>query len=578
MSALAALLAFAMATPIPPFPFETDRVLDIERLRAVRCNKNPSDTSDFADVLVVGGGVGGCAAALAIAAGGHTVILVEPTRAVGGQLTSQLVPVPDENSHIEKEPGPSSRTWRRLRETVRERCARIPNIKPQHAANVGQCWVSRISALPEIWEDSLAEMFQPHRQSGRIKAVFTRHQIRSVGLYSGNGDLNWADIVDLDTGTVRRVAAKFAIDATEDGSLMALAGTPTRIGQEAASEFNEPHAPTDAHPEWVQSFTYGFLMRWTVDGQPRSIVAPPGEYEEFRSLGEYTLDYVYRGQTPEPFSVPYKVLRGIEGDYGGKTRRYLPFWSYRRLHAASSMIGGTSPVDDIALVNWRGNDFHGESWIGKPLDEQVRILRRGRDFARGFAHWLQTSAPRDDDDGHGWPEMQLDRSSRLVDEDGLAIHPYVRESRRLVSRRTLTENDLLPGQAQLPWGTEFGDAVGCGLYAIDIHPSANEPPLLQPALPFHLPLGAFLPVAGPRNLVPGAKNFGATRLALAAARMHPTEWLAGEIAGNLVAFTLDSGLRDVAEVDRDEASRGAFQNRLSTRGITLRWRDILGPG
>jgi NADPH-dependent 2,4-dienoyl-CoA reductase/sulfur reductase-like enzyme len=40
------------------------------------------------DVLVVGGGVGGCAAALAAAELGCRVILTEPTDWIGGQLTS----------------------------------------------------------------------------------------------------------------------------------------------------------------------------------------------------------------------------------------------------------------------------------------------------------------------------------------------------------------------------------------------------------------------------------------------------------------------------------------------------------
>ena len=575
-AAVAALLALAMAPIAPPFPFEWDRVLDIERLRAVRCARNPSDTSEFADVLIVGGGTGGCAAAIALARAGRTVIVIEPTRVLGGQLTSQLVPVPDENSHVERPQGPSTETWRELRTRVRERCAALPGTKPEHAANIGQCWVSRVSALPEVWAAALDDLLAPHVATGRVKAVLTRHQPRGVGLH-GDGRFNWADIVDLDTGKVKRIAAKFVIDATEDGALMALAGTPTRIGQEAASEFGEPHAPPEAHPEWVQSFTYGFLMRWTDEATPRTIVSPPEEYDVFHSFGEYTLDYVYRGQTPEPFSVPYKVLHGVEGTYGGKNRRYLPFWTYRRLFAASSTVSGKSPVGDIALVNWRGNDFHAENWIGKPIEEQVRILRRGRDFARGFAHWLQTSAPRDDEPNLGWPEMQLFDVSPLVADGGFALHPYVRESRRLIAKRTLTENDLLASSEGDRWGREFEDTVGCGLYAIDIHPSADEPPLLQPALPYHLPLGAFLPASGPANLIPGAKNFGATRLALAAARMHPTEWLAGEVAGNLAAFAIERGFRDPGRIDSDPSLRAEFQRTLANRGVALRWRDILPP-
>ena len=40
-----------------------------------------------ADVVIVGGGLGGCAAALAALRTGRTVVLTEPTDWIGGQLT-----------------------------------------------------------------------------------------------------------------------------------------------------------------------------------------------------------------------------------------------------------------------------------------------------------------------------------------------------------------------------------------------------------------------------------------------------------------------------------------------------------
>src|SRR5215831_3481186 len=49
-----------------------------------------------ADLVIIGGGLGGCAAALAAARSGLRVILTEETDWIGGQLTAQAVP-PDEN-------------------------------------------------------------------------------------------------------------------------------------------------------------------------------------------------------------------------------------------------------------------------------------------------------------------------------------------------------------------------------------------------------------------------------------------------------------------------------------------------
>ena len=68
------------------------------------------------DVLVVGAGLGGVAAALAALRLGKTVILTEETDWIGGQMTAQAVP-PDEHPWIETTGCTAS--YRRLRENIR---------------------------------------------------------------------------------------------------------------------------------------------------------------------------------------------------------------------------------------------------------------------------------------------------------------------------------------------------------------------------------------------------------------------------------------------------------------------------
>ena len=542
-------------------------VLDIQKRRTVTPDVRPSDAQPTADVLIIGGGVGGVAAAEALARRGISVIIAEPTSVLGGQLTAQMVPVPDENSHIEKQPGPSTKSWRELREAVRARCAALPNVKPANSKNIGQCWVSRVSAPPQIWADAIGERLAGLNGPQGLRHVYFRHVLRSVGKLA-NGKINYADLVDLDTGRITRVGARYLLDATEDGSVLDIAGLPTITGQEAATDYNEKHAPEEARSDWVQSFTYCFAVQYRPNA-PYEIVEKPAEYEYFKSLGEYTLDYVYS----ERGIVTYKVFEPVKGGGG-------PFWTYRRLLAASSFVGGTSPDGDIALMNWRGNDFHDEPYLNQTPSEQARILERGKAFAQGFLYWLQTECPRDDETGVGYPEMQLMRPPDFpgVGDDGFALHPYVRESRRLKAQFMLTENhmgtDAFPEGAK--WGAEFPDSVGCALYAVDIHPTRGEPPLLVTALPYQLPLGAFLTTSGPVNVLPAAKNFGATRLASASARMHPTEWLAGEVAGSLAAFCIKRDLDDPSQVRNTPELLQAFQADLHSAGVALSWREILG--
>src|SRR5262249_1987223 len=88
-SGLAGLLAAGAGLPLP-------RVPGAGRAREVG-----------AEVVIVGGGLGGCAAALAALRNGRTVVLTEPTDWIGGQLTQQAVP-PDEHPWIERFGGNAS--------------------------------------------------------------------------------------------------------------------------------------------------------------------------------------------------------------------------------------------------------------------------------------------------------------------------------------------------------------------------------------------------------------------------------------------------------------------------------------
>jgi NADPH-dependent 2,4-dienoyl-CoA reductase/sulfur reductase-like enzyme len=70
-----------------------------------------------ADLVIVGGGTGGCAAALAALRNGLQVIMTEETDWIGGQLTQQAVP-PDEHPWIESFGG--TKAYRKFRSQVRE--------------------------------------------------------------------------------------------------------------------------------------------------------------------------------------------------------------------------------------------------------------------------------------------------------------------------------------------------------------------------------------------------------------------------------------------------------------------------
>src|SRR6266567_8105821 len=116
------------------------------------------------DVLVVGGGTGGVAAALAAAPGGCSVCLVEETDWLGGQLTSQGIAALDEHPHIETFGGTASyyRLRRALRDYYRagsEAAAALPDFNP------GDCWVTKLAFEPSAAAKFLKCLID---QAGRV--------------------------------------------------------------------------------------------------------------------------------------------------------------------------------------------------------------------------------------------------------------------------------------------------------------------------------------------------------------------------------------------------------------------------
>src|SRR4051812_28818198 len=115
------------------------------------------------DILIVGGGTGGCAAALSACALGSRVIMVEETDWIGGQLTAQAVP-PDEHPWIEQF-GCTAR-YRRYRDLVRDHYRKYTPLLGRYRDdlrfNPGGGWVSRLCHEPGIGHQVLQSMLAPY--------------------------------------------------------------------------------------------------------------------------------------------------------------------------------------------------------------------------------------------------------------------------------------------------------------------------------------------------------------------------------------------------------------------------------
>ena len=513
------------------------------------------------DVLVVGGGTGGVAAALvaarALPSPGR-VVLLEETDWIGGQLTAQGVPALDEHDHIEHFGG--TRSYYALREAIRDHYRKLSAaLARERHPNPGRCWVTRLAFEPRVAVDVLTGMAAPAVAEGRLRILLRTKAARA----EVRGDRVEAVLaVHLDERWWTRVRARIVIDATELGDVLALAGAESVVGAETAADTGEPHAqPHEPKPRCVQSFTYTFVLENAGDRE-RHVIPRPERYEHYRDTQPYALRiHVHGGEIygEQTRWLSYEVMEQAPDTKGG-------LWTYRRLIDASLFPG--VHARDVSMINWPGNDYRDESILDRAPAAQARALQDAKRVSLGFLHWLQTDAPRPDG-GRGFPGLRP-RPDVFDTADALGKYPYIRECRRLRGLTTVREQDVSAEHQPGARAALFDDAAGVGWYPIDIHRAgAEDVGVSCRTRPFQIPLGALIPVRV-KNLLAGAKNLATTHITNGCYRLHPVEWNAGEAAGTLAAFALETG-RDAAAVHGDATLRRALQRRLAEAGVPLYW-------
>jgi hypothetical protein len=528
-----------------------------------------------ADVVVVGGGLGGCAAALAALRNGCTVVLTEPTDWIGGQLTAQAVP-PDEHPWIEQ--FGSSASYRALRQAIRDYYRWHYPVTEQTRAlrhfNPGTGGVSRLCHEPRIALAALTSLLAPYASSGRLLILLEHAPVRAEAM---DDRASCVVVRDPRDGQERVLRARYFLDASELGDLLPLAGVEHVTGAESQKRTGEPHAPSEPGPGNQQAFTCCFAMEY-LDGQDHTIDRPR-EYDFWRAFVPdlrppwpgRLLNLTYA----DPITLA-PVDRGFDPRGSGRG-----LWVYRRILDPRNFQSGSYPGSSgVSLVNWPQNDY----WLGPLAGPEISAahaeghLARAKQLSLSLLYWLQTECPRPDG-GTGWKGLKL-RGDLLGSHDGLAKAPYIRESRRIKAEFTVLEQHVATEARRKVQkagddlhAEPFPDSIGVGSYRIDLHPSSGGNNYVDiSSLPFQIPLGALIPQRVD-NVLPACKNVGATHITNGCFRLHPVEWAVGEAAGALAAFCMHrrASPRSVRNSPKELA---AFQAHLAAQGVELEWPRI----
>lgn len=529
------------------------------------------------DVAVVGGGLGGVAAALAALRAGCSVLLSEQTDWLGGQLTTQAVP-PDENPWIEQFGCTAS--YRALRDGIRRYYRQW---YPLTAAARADRWLNpgagRVSSLchePRVALAVIEAMLAPYRSAGRLHVRLGHRPVAAEVEADLVRSVTLADAA----GTTLTVDVGYVLDATETGDLLPLAGVEYVTGAESREDTGEPHAPARAQPLNMQGVSVCFAVEHRA-GEDHTIDRPAtyGLWRGYRPAGwpgpllswvapdPHSLQPVLRRFVPNPDDLDVDDLAEQSRDAADRE-----LWTFRRIAARRTFTSGHL-ASDVTLVNWPQIDYVGGPLFEVPAAEAAAHLAAARALSLSMLYWMQTEAPRADG-GVGFPGLRL-RMDLLGGDDGLAKAAYIRESRRIRARYTVTEQDVALDVRGRRGAVRYPDSVGVGSYRIDLHPSTGGDGYIDiPSCPFEIPLRMLVPVRVV-NLLPAAKNAGTTHITNGCFRVHPVEWNVGEVAGALAAFCVGGG-HTPARVAEAPALFADFERMLHRAGVETRWPSLEG--
>lgn len=463
------------------------------------------------DVLVVGGGTSGTAAALQSARLGVSTLVVESGPWLGGMLTSAGVSAIDGNY--------------RLRGGIfGEFCDSLAARYGGYEA-LQSGWVSNILFEPHVGNEILGRMTaaEPHLEVMRNTTwVDVRRR-----------DEAWIVTVEDATHRRRKIRTKVLIDATELGDVAAHCGVPYRIGMDARSLTGETIAPEQAN-DIIQDLTYVAVLKDYGPEADRTLPRPEGYSPDYyRNCAQNRLN-----TTPAPGQKIWPVETMI---------------TYGRL-----------PGGQKYMINWPidGNDYYAQTIDASP-EERTEALKRARNFTLGFVYFLQTEL--------GLRNLGI-ADDEFPTDDGLPMIPYYRESRRIVGEVLFTVDDAARPYDRTDKLYRTGIAVGD--YAVDHHhhryPDWKRLPELHfyPIPSYSLPLGTILP-HGFDNLLVVEKSISVSNLVNGTTRLQPVVMQIGQAAGVVAARAVTTA-RKCSEVGVREVQR----TLLDAGGYVMPYLDL----
>jgi hypothetical protein len=432
------------------------------------------------DVVVVGGGPAGIAAALSAASMGASTLLLERRGALGGAHTMACSTAAPSATH--------DRAGRSFGGVYRQLSALVSDL-------AGECGYEHPNKLhsPDLWRLAY-HLLLP--QTGVHTALHTEAQ---------DVKLENQRIVSVDLSRIAErssLRARVYVDASGDGHLAYRAGVPYDSGVSAADVrlMLDLHLIDDAKAQALRH-SIGYTQPMSLMFSLAGVDTAQAKAWLFRHPTGQEL-----GVDPTVFRDPIYQVEGMEVGHHGE----LPLPQHR-------ILFGPLASSDEVLVNMTriagrdgssGDDLTAAALLGyQQVRAMVNVLRR---FIPGFGN------------------------ARL---GGIAPEVGVRETRRFRGQYTLTGGDVYLAR-------RCAIRVARGSYPVDIHdPSGTSPGVLRPISGdfYDIPYGCLCPESI-ENLLFAGRCISADYVANSSARVTGTCMLLGQAAGTAAALAASSGI------------------------------------
>ena len=515
------------------------------------------------DVCVYGATPSGICAAVAAKQEGCSVLIVEPSRWVGGILGAGIKPMQDCAEPVAVGGLTTSRVFK---------MGKQPDVLRKDFAD----WLAE-EKIPVIYEQRVQRV----EKSGAT--------IAKLVLELAPPDKNGVPAPTAKQKDVAMIEAKVFIDASYEGDVMATAGVKYGVGRESAETYHEELAGVGPTTNWTPIDPY------VVAGDPKSGLLSWVEADHGLPKGaadDYTQAYNFRYYvTRDPDKrIPYEEPANYSAKDFEIVGRYVE-------HLVSTIKDEAKLMKRLRDIfpGWMNSgeyNYKRDSLITMaPLgvsrlyqdgnwEARSKVWQQHQDYLSGLHEFLSTDARVPEAFRKETAELGRDKTMH-ADTDGWPNQLYVRITRRMKGPYLLTLADV--------WNqTKVEDGVGLALYGVDIYPVrryvvANESGQIGVATEGNMFVGGSQGTGNPypipyRAITPKAEEctnllvpvcFSASYIAYASARMEPVFCVLGESAGVAAAQATHANT-PVQNVDVAK-----LRKHLVERGQILEWTDEL---